>query len=65
MLITRTETGYIADNGLGERAFPTLDDLFKFLLRHYEGRCSIMAGEESYGCVKIFRHPPAVMPGRR
>lgn len=65
MLITKTEEGFVADDGSGVKAVSSLDELFKYLLRYYEGRSPLFAGEESYGCVRVFRHPPAVMPGRR
>jgi len=65
MLITKTEIGYRAYDGETVNDFASLDKLFKYLLRYYEGRSPLFAGEESFGCVRIFRHPPAVMPGRR
>lgn len=66
MEITRTEDGgYEVDDGSEKKSFVSLDDLFKYLLRYYEGRSPLFAGDESYGSVRIFRHPPEAFPGRR
>ena len=66
MEITRTEGGgYEVDDGSVRKSFVSLDGLFKYLLCYYEGRSPLFAGEESYGCVRIFRCVPEVMPGRR
>lgn len=65
MQITQTDTGFVAEDGSVRKEFPTVDELFKYLLWFYEGRSPLFAGKESFGCVRIFRQPPAVMPGRR
>jgi hypothetical protein len=65
MLITKTESGYRAYDGEAVLDFPSLEKLFRYLLRYYEGRSPLFAGDDSYGSVRIFRNPPEVFSGRR
>jgi len=65
MELTRQEDEYMIKDGSEEKTFSTIDDLFRYLLCRFEGRSPLFAGEESYGCVRIIRNPPAVYPLRK